>query len=292
MRSYWWTAAPSECCRDPLVTEPADPRRASRDIELLKGCLSRELFIAEEPHDVRLGPNVGEDLLAQLRTNRWRVVSIGGDVEGRREGRDWPPFAETMIGRRRLDNLVDCVTSALRDDVPGDLIETGVWRGGSTILMRGVLAAWGDGERRVWVADSFEGVPPPDAERYPADREVRLDGIATLEVSLEAVRANFDRYGLLDDQVVFLPGWFKDTLADAPIEALSVMRLDGDLYESTMDALRALYPKLSIGGYVIVDDYGGIDACRQAVSDYRRDEGISEPIRSVDWTGVYWRRER
>lgn len=274
------------------MTEPVDPQLADRYIELLKGCLSRELFIAEEPHDVRLDAEMAEGLLAQLRANRWRLVSIGGDAEGRLEGRDWPPFAETMIGRRRLDNLVDCVTTALRDDIPGDLIETGVWRGGSTILMRGILAAWADGDRRVWVADSFEGVPPPDAERYPADRGVRLDGISNLEVSVEEVRSNFARYGLLDEQVVFLPGWFKDTLATAPIDALAVMRLDGDLYESTMDALRALYPKLSVGGYVIVDDYGGIDACRQAVSDYRRAEGVDEPIQAVDWTGIYWRRQR
>jgi hypothetical protein len=274
------------------VTEPADPQLASRYIELLKGCLSRELFIAEEPHDVRMDPGLGEVLLPHLRANGWRLVRIGGDPEGRSEGRDWPPFAETMIGRRRLDNLIECVINVLRDDVPGDLIETGVWRGGSTILMRGILAAWADGGRRVWVADSFEGVPAPDAERYPADREVRLDGISTLEVSVEAVRANFDRYGLLDEQVVFLPGWFRDTLAAAPIDSLSVLRLDGDLYESTMDALRALYPKLSVGGYVIVDDYGGIDACRQAVGDYRRAEGIDEPIHAVDWTGIYWRRER
>ena len=273
------------------MTEPADPALASLYIELLKGCLSRELFIAEEPHDVRLDAELAEQWLPQLRSRQWRLVSIGGDREGRAEGRDWPPFAETMIGRRRLDNLVDCVTRALRDDVPGDLIETGVWRGGSTILMRGVLAAWSDRERRVWVADSFQGVPVPDAKRYPADREVRLDGISTLEVSLEAVQANFARYGLLDDQVVFLPGWFKDTLATAPIEALSVMRLDGDLYESTMDALVALYPKLSVGGFVIVDDYGGIDACRAAVTDYRNSEGIDEPIRAIDWTGIYWRRE-
>ena len=273
------------------MSEPADAALAGRYIELLIGCLSRELFIAEEAHDVRLDSEMAAQLIPRLRANQWRLVSIGGDPAGRSEGRDWPPFAETMIGRRRLDNLVDCVTNVLHDDVPGDLIETGVWRGGSTILMRGILAAWADRGRRVWVADSFQGVPPPDADRYPADRNVRLDGIATLEVSMESVQDNFARYGLLDEQVAFLPGWFKDTLSAAPIESLAVMRLDGDLYESTMDALVALYPKLSVGGYVIVDDYGGIEACRQAVTDYREAEGIAEPVVAVDWTGVYWRRE-
>jgi O-methyltransferase len=272
------------------VSSPADPALAARYIELLKGCLSRQLFIDEEPHDVDLDAAGVNQLLPSLRANRWRLVSIGGDPDRRLVGHDWPPFAETMIGNRRLDNLIECVTDVLSRDVPGDLIETGVWRGGSTILMRGLLAAWAEVGRRVWVADSFQGVPPPNAEHYPADREVRLDGIPVLEVSMQEVRENFARYGLLDDQVVFLPGWFKDTLASAPIDALSVMRLDGDLYESTMDALVALYPKLSVGGYVIVDDYGGIEACRQAVTDYRRGEGITDPVQTVDWTGVYWRR--
>jgi O-methyltransferase len=85
-----------------------------------------------------------------------------------------------------------------------------------------------------------------------------------LAVSLEQVKANFDRYGLLDDQVRFLKGWFRDTLPVAPIERLAVLRLDGDMYESPMDTLVNLYPKLSEGGYVIVDDYGAIPACRQA----------------------------
>jgi O-methyltransferase len=66
------------------------------------------------------------------------------------------------------------------------------------------------------------------------------------------------------------------------------------MYESTIVALEALYPKLSIGGYLIVDDYGnpGTQGCRAAVDDYRRTNAITEPIATIDWTGVYWRRER
>ncbi len=109
-------------------------------------------------------------------------------------------------------------------------------------------------------------------------------------MSEEEVRANFERYGLLDEQVRFLKGFFQDTLADAPIEQLAVVRLDGDMYESTIVALDALYPKLSVGGYLIVDDWGAVPGCRQAVEDYRRDHGITEPIVEIDWTGVYWQR--
>jgi O-methyltransferase len=91
----------------------------------------------------------------------------------------------------------------------------------------------------VWLADSFQGVPRSDPENYKADKGIRLDRFAAvLGVSESDVRANFERYGLLDDRVRSLPGWFKDTLQDAPIERISVLRLDGDLYESTVQAPR------------------------------------------------------
>ena len=111
-----------------------------------------------------------------------------------------------------------------------------------------------------------------------------------LAVSLEQVQANFARYGLLDEQVRFLPGWFRDTLPTAPIRRLALLRLDGDLYESTWIALESLYPKLSPGGFAIVDDYGAIPACRAAVDEFRAAERITESLIEIDWTGVYWRR--
>ncbi len=214
------------------------------------------------------------------------------DPNARAEGRDWPADAETMIGTRRLDNIQFCVADVLRQNVPGDLIETGVWRGGATILMRAVLKAYGDTDRSVWVADSFQGLPKPDARHTPADTGDTHFAFDYLAVSADDVKANFARYGLLDNQVHFLVGWFRDTLPHAPIERLSVLRLDGDMYESTMDALQALYPKLSVGGYVIVDDYGNLSPCKAAVDAYRAEHGITEPIERVDWTGVFWQRLR
>jgi O-methyltransferase len=210
------------------------------------------------------------------------------DPEIRGEGRDWPVHAETMIGMRRLEQLQEAVETVLRERVPGDLIETGVWRGGACILMRGVLAAYDDHERTVWVADSFQGIPKPDPERYPVDAGDVLWTETHIVVPLEQVQANFRRYGLLDGQVRFLPGWFRDTLPTAPIEQLAVLRLDGDLYESTIIALENLYPKLSPGGFVIVDDYA-LATCRAAVDDFRTRHMINEPLVEIDWTGVYWR---
>jgi hypothetical protein len=211
------------------------------------------------------------------------------DEERREAGKDVPSTAHTMIGGRRLDNVQACMESVLADGVAGDFIETGVWRGGTTIFMRGLLKAYGITDRKVWVADSFEGLPKPDAKRYPADRFLRFDWFSYYAVSERQVRDNFAKYGLLDDQVCFLKGWFRDTLARAPIDKLAVIRMDGDLYESTMDALTHLYPKLSAGGYLIIDDYI-IPACRKAVHDFRDAHAITEPIIDIDGVGSYWRR--
>jgi hypothetical protein len=211
------------------------------------------------------------------------------DRERRVIGQDWPRRAPTMIGEARLGNIRFCIEEAMKDGVPGDLIETGVWRGGATIFMRAVSKSYQVTDRRVWVADSFEGLPAPNVEKYPHDRGMNLENYKELAVSLEEVKANFSRYGLLDDQVMFLKGWFRDTLPDAPIASLAVMRLDGDLYESTMDALVNLYGRLSRGGFVIIDDYQ-VPACRQAVHDFRNREDITDPIVAIDWAGVYWRR--
>ncbi len=209
--------------------------------------------------------------------------------ELREGGKDWPTIAHTMIGQKRLNNIQQCMEDVLAQNVPGDFIETGVWRGGATILMRGVLKAYDVKDRTVWVADSFQGLPPPNGKKYPADRWWKLNLIKFLAISQEEVQANFEKYGLLDGQVRFLKGWFRDTLPTAPIQKLAVLRMDGDLYESTMDALTNLYPKVSVGGYVIVDDYN-LPPCEKAVTDYRKAHGITDPILSIDGFGSYWKR--
>jgi len=236
------------------------------------------------------GESITERYLEVLKLYLTRY-DFGGDTVARETGLDWPRSAETMIGLKRLDNLHECIKAVIRDRVPGDLLEAGVWRGGATIFMRAALLAYKEPDRRVWAADSFEGLPAADAGKYPADGgRSWTKANAILAVSLEDVKANFARYGLLDDGVVFLKGWFKDTLPQSPVERLAILRVDADLYESTTEALSFLYKRVSPGGYVIVDDYGGIAACKKAVDDFRAANGIKEPIEKIDLTGVYWRR--
>jgi len=206
-------------------------------------------------------------------------------------GRDWPSQAHSMIGKARMTNLRDITEEVIREGVPGDLIETGVWRGGACIMMRAVLKAYGVYDRRVWVADSFCGLPEPKLG-VEADTGDVHHTFKELAVSIEEVKANFMKYGLLDDQVRFLQGWFSDTLPSAPVEELAVLRLDGDMYSSTMDALVSLYDKVSIGGYVIVDDFGAVAGCRKAILDFRSSRHIDEPLTNIDGWGVFWKKAR
>ncbi|WP_370249113.1 TylF/MycF family methyltransferase [Nocardioides sp.] len=219
-----------------------------------------------------------------------RIVESGEfDAERRANGRDWPADAETMVGLKRLANVRQCLESVIADGVPGDFIETGAWRGGTCIYARAVLAAHGVTDRTVWVADSFQGLPAPDG-RFEADAGDQHHTKIDLAISVEQVQENFARYELLDDQVKFLKGWFSDTLPTAPVEQIAVLRLDGDMYASTVDALEPLYDKVPVGGYIIVDDYGAVKGCAQAIHDFREARGITDEIHEIDWAGVYWRK--
>jgi hypothetical protein len=245
------------------------------------------------------------DLLKKSLTNTLYVVEPDANQED--EGYFVDGFinhyingpAVSMLPLARFDNMQFCIADVVAANVQGDLIETGVWRGGATIFMRAILKALGITDRMVWVADSFEGLPEPDPHKFPVEAKTHHGAVMTkaynhFAASLDEVQSNFTAYGVLDGQVRFLKGWFKDTLPGAPIGRLAIMRLDGDYYESTMDALTNLYDKLSIGGYAIIDDYGedSWTYCRKAVDDFRRARGIEEPMIRVDSKCFFWQRSR
>jgi hypothetical protein len=260
------------------MNTPCDDTGRAAYLDLLKRSLVNWLYYDIERREL-------------LRLGDYSLVKRSPFDPGRRRiGRDFSVQAHTLVGFERLDNIQYCAETVISENIPGDFIETGVWRGGCCVFMRGLLKAYGVTDRAVWVADSFQGLPKPNEQQYPDDRGSRFHEMDVLAVPVKAVQEIFERYGLLDDQVRFLKGWFRDTLPDAPMEKLAVLRLDGDMYESTMDVLTSLYHRVSPGGFVIVDDYGAYAACRKAVHDFRDEHGISDPIREIDWTGVWWRK--
>lgn len=205
-------------------------------------------------------------------------------------GNDWPLAAYTMIGLKRLDNARQLIETAINENIPGDVAECGVWRGGCAMWMRAVLNAH-NSDRTVWVADSFAGMPTPDVIANPIERSAPdLSSLDYLSVSIDQVKDNFRRFKLLDNRVQFLKGWFADTLPTAPISQLAVLRADADLYQSTMDILANLYDKVSLGGFVIIDDYRLWEPCRQAVNKFRRDRRIEDSLTDIDHDAVYWRK--
>jgi O-methyltransferase len=212
------------------------------------------------------------------------------NLDLRIEGLDWPAQAHTMIGFKRLRNIRNICEFVIKNNIPGDFIETGSWRGGACIYMRAILKAYECTDRTVWVADSFQGLPKPETGKYPADAGDVHYTYDELAVSLEQVRENFEKYDVLDEQVRFLNGWFKDTLPDAPIDKLSILRLDGDMYSSTIEAISPLYGKVVKGGFIIVDDYNAVEGCKKAITDFRERMGIVDPIIPIDKIGVYWQK--
>ena len=204
-------------------------------------------------------------------------------------GLGWPRKAHTMIGLMRLENLQFCIEDVIKNKIEGDLIEAGVWRGGATIFMRIILKEYGLKNKIIYVSDSFEGLTPPDHEKFPADKNYRFHIMDVTNVSLEEVKNNFKLYDVLDNQVKFLKGWFKDFRKQVSCKKLSILRVDGDMYESTWEILENLYDKLSVGGYVIVDDFN-LQACVSAVNDFRSQNNITDTITPIDGCGIFWKK--
>ncbi|MFA7241633.1 MAG: TylF/MycF/NovP-related O-methyltransferase [Sulfuricellaceae bacterium] len=285
---------------------------AERYLSLLKKSLLNQLYPENETRLLLLLSHLGQPQPVNLQALIPEYLGIRNhalykSIESSRKVGTWAPFvgaggeevlfmrnfvfvAHTMIGQVRLDNLHQCLDAILADKIPGDLIETGVWKGGATVFMRGWLMAHDIRKRRVWVADSFAGLPKASCAEDCLGMDLSADAFPYLAVSQEAVESLFARYDLLDNKVKFLKGWFKDTLPTAPIKKLALLRLDGDLYESTMDSLNNLYHKVSPGGFIIIDDYGALNACKTAVDEFRARHAIREPLEIIDPCAVYWRK--
>eukprot|EP01038_Epipyxis_sp_PR26KG_P007859 gene7859-10668_t len=197
-----------------------------------------------------------------------------------------------MTGNMRLQNVIELLQSAFEDGIEGDYIETGVWRGGLSILARGVMRAHNQGYRTSYVCDSFSGLPPSDHSKFGKDETVDFDHVPYLEVHDELVADNFHQLNLLDSNTVFvILGFFNNTLPVLrnQIKKLAVLRFDGDMYQSAVDVLYNLYDKVSVGGYVIIDDWFGF-ASRTACEHFFEVHHIKPVIKEIDSLSVYWKK--
>ena len=188
----------------------------------------------------------------------------------------------TLLSREQLDLVEYCVRHIAENNVPGDLMEAGVWRGGVIILLRALLDAYALAGRQVVAADSFAGIP--------IDREFAVDPVNRWPdrwiATLPEVKANIDRFGLLDGRVSFLPGLFEETLGGLQAHRFALVRLDSDSYASTRTSLDALYPLVSPGGIVLIDDWHLV-GCRLAVQKYRAHHRIAEPL-TISAGNAWW----
>ena len=260
------------------------------------------VFLGKRPHPPSHTPTVSKlqtlylDTLAKsLVDYYYQPINIQtGELATEfdlQHGTIWPDRAVTMIGLRALKNIQDCVTTILQEGIVGDLVEAGVWKGGAAMFMRAVLQAYGDDTRAVYICDSFEGLPPPDPQ-WAADQGDTHHTVKYLAVNLETVRHNFNRFGLQHSRNVFVKGWFRDTLTLLPTDQIALLRLDGDMYGSTIDTLTALYDKVTPGGFILIDDYG-LTGCKKAVDDFRRLRNITNPIQVVTaYEKVFWRKDK
>jgi hypothetical protein len=194
-----------------------------------------------------------------------------------------------------------CVSTTVKENIPGDVIETGSWKGGAAFVAMKVLSILDQRQlRRVYVCDSFKGIPSPPSDRQYNTEDHNANFPVFSEASSKRLLADAQRLGVTMDPSEVLEGYFNETLpalvASHPSIQFSVIRLDGDTYFSTMDALCTLYSRLSPGGFVIVDDYIDWAGCREAVDDFRRQQGIRDPIVLVPHRdgeilrGAFWRK--
>ena len=208
---------------------------------------------------------------------------------------DWVPwgrYSYSGIGHESLNNLRYCCEDVLTRGVKGEFVEAGIWRGGCVIYMA-LLAQYYGHDRMTWGFDSFEGMPPLNTEcPHEVTDYLALTGLA---VSMKEVLQGIQLFRLEGTPIRLVPGWLKDTLDPPPddLQSISVLRLDNDYYESTKLSLNKLYPLVSRGGWVIVDDYDCVPGATTAVSEYRAEHQVTSPLFRMnrkDGVGVYWQK--
>ena len=201
----------------------------------------------------------------------------------------------TMTSPERLYALIQAVRYVSGASIPGDIVECGVWRGGSMMAAALTLTECNDSSRQLFLFDTFEGMSPP------TEHDVAIDGQSATKLldshektesdavwayaTLERVRDAMSSTGYSPDKVHFVQGKVEDTIPGQAPQRIALLRLDTDWYESTRHELEHLFPRLVRGGVLIIDDYGHWKGARKAVDEYLRTNGIRLLLNRIDYTG-------
>ncbi len=188
----------------------------------------------------------------------------------------------TMCSNARLRGLHNAVRHVVAQDISGDIVECGTARGGSAALMGLTLKLLEDDQRKLWVFDTFEGLPPPTSD--DPDFEIANLYTGRCRGSLEDVTASFTELGI-QDQALFIKGLFQETLPGAAVDRIAVLHLDGDWYESVKSCLDLLYDKVVEGGIIQIDDYGFWKGARKAVDEFFEKRSIAPRLKHLDYSG-------
>lgn len=270
--------------KEPVTVNTNDFTKLQKHFEAIKLSIIGQL--TDEQNEKLFKDKLSDNELNEIL--KIRSTLTNEQTQGLQWAYEIPKSGISMIGLKRLDNIEKCAIDIFERKIEGDFIETGVWKGGACVFMADLIKKYNE-KRNVYVCDSFEGLPMPEPDKYPADAGDIHFTFDYLKADLEMVTDNFRRYGVLGDNIKFIKGWFCDTMPTLEIDKIAMLRLDGDMYSSTWDVLEALYHKLSIGGYLIVDDYA-LNGCRKAIEDFRYKYGIIDQIHTIDKMGVYWKK--
>lgn len=199
----------------------------------------------------------------------------------------------TMVKNENLRLLYELVKKVNRCQIPGDIVECGVWNGGSAAVMG--AADMDDCFQRelrtVWLFDSFQGLPPPGEKDGDLEKQSYFTGWNTGNIIL--VQEVFEKIRYPRERVKIIPGWFDETISREPIKHVAILHIDADWYESVKVVLQVLYSRVVPGGFVVLDDYGLWPGCRHAVLDFFAEHQISEfSIRKIGKQGAYFKKPK
>jgi O-methyltransferase len=186
----------------------------------------------------------------------------------------------TVVGPERLAVLYTAVSRANGDGLPGDIVECGVLNGGSAAVLASNMGA----DRKIWLYDSFEGLP----DAAPQDGAKAKLEVGTAVGSIEKVQEVLAKVGVSSDRYIIRPGWFTDTFSLPKPDTVAVLHLDADWYEATLLGLETFYDRIPDGGWVVLDDFGYWEGCRKGFYEFCRRTGIEPLVRRGDCSQLYW----